>query len=225
VSDLHDLAAFYVVGALEPDEARTFEEHLSGCAACTAEVAQLSSGVEALARAAAEPAPPELKGRVLARIDASEQASATAEVIPLRRPAGRWLGAVAAVVVLVVAVTFSLRDPDPIAQVLAADDLATVEIRGSAVGTATFRYSDELDRGVFSSDRLEAVGDQQTYELWLIPAGGDPQPAGLFVPSGTGAVEVLVEGPIEPGVTLGLTIEPAGGSSQPTGDILFAEGL
>jgi anti-sigma-K factor RskA len=72
---------------------------------------------------------------------------------------------------------------------------------------------------------LEAVGDQQTYELWLIPAGGEPQPAGLFVPSGTGAVEVLVEGPIEPGVTLGLTIEPAGGSSQPTGDILFAEGL
>jgi anti-sigma factor RsiW len=35
-------AAPYVLGALSPDERRTFEEHLRGCPSCTAEVEELS---------------------------------------------------------------------------------------------------------------------------------------------------------------------------------------
>jgi anti-sigma factor RsiW len=66
---MHDLAAFYAIGALEGAERTAFETHLDECAACRAEVAELSPGVEMLALAVAEPAPAELRGRVEAAVD------------------------------------------------------------------------------------------------------------------------------------------------------------
>jgi len=40
---LHEWDAAYVLGALSPDDRRTFEEHLEGCAECRASVAELAA--------------------------------------------------------------------------------------------------------------------------------------------------------------------------------------
>ncbi|WP_026075456.1 zf-HC2 domain-containing protein, partial [Cellulomonas massiliensis] len=44
--------AAYVLGALDPDERRAFEQHLQGCPACTAAVAELA-GLPGMLRAVA----------------------------------------------------------------------------------------------------------------------------------------------------------------------------
>ncbi|MGH9894213.1 MAG: zf-HC2 domain-containing protein, partial [bacterium] len=44
MSGFEDLAAPYVLGALEPEERSRFEAHLSECAECTTLVQDLSEG-------------------------------------------------------------------------------------------------------------------------------------------------------------------------------------
>ena len=42
-SPVHQLLGAYLLGGLDPEEARTFEEHLTGCAACRRELEELES--------------------------------------------------------------------------------------------------------------------------------------------------------------------------------------
>ena len=69
------------------------------------------------------------------------------------------------------------------------------------------------------STDLPAIGTNEIYEIWLIGESG-PVPSGLFAPDDDGKAQVLVEG-VAPGQLIGVTVEPAGGSPQPTGEILL----
>ena len=40
---VHQLLGAYLLGGLEPDEARAFEDHLAGCADCRGELEELES--------------------------------------------------------------------------------------------------------------------------------------------------------------------------------------
>lgn len=42
-NSVHQLLGAYLLGGLDPDEARTFEDHLAGCAACRRELEELES--------------------------------------------------------------------------------------------------------------------------------------------------------------------------------------
>ena len=55
----------------------------------------------------------------------------------------------------------------------------------------------------------------------MIGSGG-PVKAGLF--EGGGQEIVLLEEPVGEGAMVAVTLEPEGGSEQPTGDILFGSG-
>ena len=64
---------------------------------------------------------------------------------------------------------------------------------------------------------LPAAQPGKTYEMWVIPKGGAPRPAGLFQSQGGTAMHIL-SGPLDIG-TLGavaVTLEPETGSSAPT---------
>ena len=59
----------------------------------------------------------------------------------------------------------------------------------------------------------------QTYQLWLVPATGNPISAGIFQPGQAGADSSLTA-TVPAGTTakaFAVTIEPAGGKPQPTG--------
>ena len=73
--DLRDTAALYLLGALEPPEAKRFEAHLASCAECGAEVQTLRPTVALLADAVPqlEP-PPALRARVLSAVGARQSA-------------------------------------------------------------------------------------------------------------------------------------------------------
>lgn len=226
MADLHELAAFFALDALDPDERQAFERHLLGCEQCQVEISELSAGVGVLARATAEPAPEDMRAVVLGRIDADpESRLATVAALPRRG----WLAGVAAVAAattIVLAVLFvglqtRLGEAERVQTVVAAADLQILTAADSPVGPARFAYSAQLGQGVFTGSGLPALGTDQTYELWLIGTEG-PSPAGIFLPGEDGTAVVLVTGDLDTGVTLGLTVEPQGGSNQPTGEVLIA---
>ena len=58
-SEFEELAAGYVLGALEPDDEHDFRRHLDGCATCEANVRELEAVVGELAYAAPPVDPPD----------------------------------------------------------------------------------------------------------------------------------------------------------------------
>jgi anti-sigma-K factor RskA len=104
-----------------------------------------------------------------------------------------------------------------IAAIRAADDAqeASAEVAGG--GTATLVWSNELATAALIADDLPALTEDQVYELWYIGESG-PRPAGTFTVDESGAVSQILEGDMQAGDLVGVTIEPAGGSEQPTTD-------
>jgi anti-sigma-K factor RskA len=73
------------------------------------------------------------------------------------------------------------------------------------------------------ASNLPAAGQGKAYEMWVIPKGGRPNPAGLFQSDGMRALYIL-NGPVDVSTigTVAVTLEPAAGSATPTMPILIA---
>src|SRR4051794_39814085 len=85
-----DAAAAYLLHALPPDEAESFEAHLATCAACRAEVEDLRVAADALPASAVQLVPPaDLKERIMSVVNAEAEllraAGARADEVPPRR--------------------------------------------------------------------------------------------------------------------------------------------
>ena len=81
------------------------------------------------------------------------------------------------------------------------------------------------DKGalVFVASNLQPLQPYKTYELWVIPATGQPVPAGIFKPDLSGNASVVMPD-IPKGIqakTFGVTIEDDGGTKQPTMPIVL----
>jgi anti-sigma-K factor RskA len=72
---------------------------------------------------------------------------------------------------------------------------------------------------IFLANNLEPLQPAKAYELWLIPANGQPPiPAGMFHPDEGGNASVMMP-PLPKGVeakAFGVTIENEGGADKPT---------
>ena len=240
-SDYEQLAAGYVLGALEPDDEHDFQRHLGGCAQCEAIVRELEGVVGQLAYAAPPVEPPE-----------TLWASIQREVRPERRPvqplrprrrAGPWLVGLAAAAAIVAMVALgvwnlNLRDEnvsyrqrvtalEEAARLVNEPNTSRIALQGSAAGAqATVVASSPQDRGVLIVENLPPLQRGRVYELWGIPEGGDgrPQKALVFIPlrrQGPMALEFQV--PIQPGTVFAITEEPGPrGSEQPTTEPILA---
>lgn len=100
---------------------------------------------------------------------------------------------------------------DDVSAVLAAPDARTVHGKTANGGLTTVVASDRQDKAVFTARNLPAPAAGKTYQLWLAH-DGTMRPAGLIHGDGT----VLVSGNPADAPAVGLTLEPAGGSPQPT---------
>lgn len=70
---------------------------------------------------------------------------------------------------------------------------------------------------------LEVLPENQTYQLWLIPADGSPLPSGLLAVQQAGVDSLTITLPDDASkyAAVGVSIEPAGGSAAPTGPIVL----
>jgi anti-sigma-K factor RskA len=106
-------------------------------------------------------------------------------------------------------------------EIYAADDFQRTVADVSTGGTATLVWSNELKRSAVVLDGLTSLPGDQTYELWYIDADG-AVPAGTVDTVSDSTVTKVLQGEMTPGVTVGLTVEPAGGSEQPTSEPIMA---
>ncbi|MFB2596886.1 anti-sigma factor domain-containing protein [Herbiconiux sp. P17] len=104
-----------------------------------------------------------------------------------------------------------------LAEITAAGDSqrSTVPVEGG--GTATLVWSNTLGRSAVVVDGLATLPEGKVYEAWYIDAEG-AAPAGTFTASGEGTSWHVLAGAMSPGDTIGVTVEPAGGSTAPTTD-------
>ena len=86
-------------------------------------------------------------------------------------------------------------------------------------------YAPSTGKLVFIGLHLAPLEPYKAYELWVIPADGQPAiPAGIFKPDAKGFASVILP-QIPAGVTagqFGVTIENDGGSAHPTLPIVLA---
>ena len=67
--DTTEMAALYALGALSQQEARAFEDHLSACDECSAEVESFEATVSVLALADEQEPPPRARARLMAELN------------------------------------------------------------------------------------------------------------------------------------------------------------
>ncbi|GGT50806.1 hypothetical protein GCM10010271_63790 [Streptomyces kurssanovii] len=238
--DLHLLTGAYVLHALPPGEHADFERHLPGCPSCSEEVRELAATTGKLASAVAVVPPPVLKQRVMARVAAERQAP---PVVPRQSRRGgtrrgRALSRFALAASVAAAATFGsvalwqyqeARDARDAAQrtegraadlasVLAAPDAKAVSGGFAKGATGTVVVSRTLDKAAFLASGLPNPPEGKVYQLWFAD-GGSMRSAGLMDVSGTTGAAVM-EGPLDGASGIGITVEPAGGSAQPTSDPL-----
>jgi anti-sigma-K factor RskA len=211
---IHDLAAPYALDALDPEDERTFERHLASCPRCREAVAVFSETAAELAYAVPPvPPPPELRGRITAAVRAEQS-----QVVPLRP---RWATAAlaAAAVAACAAIGLGVWGAHLHSELSSPGQLQALPLTG-ARGTVVVGRRGEAALVVSG---LAAAPAGRTYELWVM-RGTSAKPAGLFAGGGATTTVHLRE-PVSGGDRVGVTLEPQGGSPQPTGSPLFTSAV
>ena len=235
--DLHSLSGAYALDALEAgSELDRFTRHLSRCQSCASEVRGFREVATAMAFAAAAEPQAELRMRVLTAAARTRQlppeVADGSHARPRRSrtwgPWVPWLSGVVATASIVVAVLFGFAqahtqdelnqvkaDNEAISLLLSAPEakLLTHEVTNGGVATVVLA-ADRHELAVVTTG-LPALPSGQVYQLWLI---GKPKivSAGLLPPAKNGQTPAVLATGVVKGDTLGLTVEPAGGSAQPT---------
>jgi hypothetical protein len=104
-----------------------------------------------------------------------------------------------------------------IQQLLSAPDAATVHAKVSTGGQAVVVYSRGHGEAAVVLTGLPVLPAGRTYQLWLMDSGGAAaaRSIGLVTAGGTNSSPVLADA-LGSATTVGLTVEPAGGTAKPT---------
>lgn len=220
-------AASYAVGALTAEERSRLEAELAADPRLAAEVREFTETTAVLGLAVPPVAPSDLvRGRLL---DAIEDAPQEA-LRPVRelgrpwysRPLTALVAAAAAAVIAIggvaLATTISRDQPSVLDQIVAAADYESSSTDITGGGTLTVVWSLSLERaGIIASGMAEAPSGH-TYQLWYMDAEGNATSAGTFEPGADGTRTMALAGDMDAGDTIGITIEPEGGSPTPSTD-------
>jgi anti-sigma-K factor RskA len=180
--------------------------------------------------------PPDADTAVAARATIPAVAPATtpaerrADVRWFRRPIGVLVAAAAAVALFVGGVVagqafntnqFEQQQVAALAQINAAPDAQRASAVTSDGHQATLVWSGHLGKSALLIDDLPPLPGGKDYQLWYMRSTGAIS-AGTFDSDGEGTVWRVLQGRMKAGDAVGLTVEPSGGSKQPTSDPLVA---
>lgn len=236
MTDVHALSGAYAVDALDDIERAQFERHLTECPACRAEVQSLREGAAVLGELADAAPPASLRAQVLSDIQGVRPLPPLAASVPglperstrrrFPRPMVGLVAAAAAVIALGAgtAIVQPWDDAAPsnpgqvsaVEQILDAPDAEATSDRLDDGATVTVTRSKRMNLAVLETTGLPELPDDQTYELWLIHENQMVR-AGLMDDA---ARSVMLKGDAASASGAGITIEPAGGSSVPSDDVV-----
>ncbi len=226
----------YAIGTLDAEDIRALESHLQTCESCRSELADYRALSDGLLTAL-PPKPPSaaLRKRLQSQLPSAQKRS---------RPRVSWsFGQLAMGTALVLLVLFNLFSFLQMRQVqnqqtAMLQQLKTNQFALSMLAypsTQAFPISGDHLSGSVLLDRerntvalvmwhLPELSGNQTYQAWLIEPDGHRVSAGIFRPQNTSAYTtqpIYAKQDVSNFVGVGVTIEPAGGSDQPTGARLF----
>jgi len=228
--DFQDNFEFYALGLLDPAEQIAIDDHLrTGCDTCGDALKDALAVNAIMMSLAPDVVPPaRLKRRVMASVG----------VQPM---SWSWLAALAASCMLIVALWLSVQERSRSAELAQArhtlievssqrdrllqalsflDDPATVPVsfgKGQPIPPHGNVFVHSKLGVLLIAANLPAAQAGKIYEMWVIPKGGAPRPAGLFQSQGGTAMHIL-SGPLDVGTVgaIAVTLEPEAGSSAPT---------
>jgi hypothetical protein len=229
--ELKELFELYTLGLLESEENREVESHLErGCSTCRESLKNALAMNAVLSASCPDVAPPPgLKRRVMASVG-------------VHRRGWGWLGAFATACLLVITLWLGNEERQR------GNDLAETRKTLMEVADQRDRLTQALailnqpetiqvtfgkglpkpPRGnvfihsklgvVLVASNLPRLSSGRTYEMWLIPKGGAPRPAGLFQSTNDLSALHILSGPIDVAAlgAVAVTVEPAEGSNAPT---------
>ncbi|UKA52993.1 anti-sigma factor [Arthrobacter sp. FW305-BF8] len=241
-----ELAEIYALDAVSDAEREAIDAYISGAPEAEREsfndrVRQARETL-ALSFAAEEEPPADLFARIVAQLPAAAPAAepaaahaAAAEPAPAadelsaarqrrevrRRTSGlrNWLIGVAAAAVIALGGVgvgaYLANQNDPFNQVIEAQDArqATVDVNGG--GTATVSISQSHDALVVRMKDVPPPPAGKVYQMWLIPKDGSTPVSQGLMDAEALSKPALVKG-IGSAASLGITVEPVGGSATPT---------
>jgi anti-sigma-K factor RskA len=216
--DRDGLIAEYVIGTLAGDKRIAFEAELARDESLRRAVAAWSERLQPLADSVAPVAPPlALRDTVLARIGGG-----TAQEL---RPFSivRWLawtfGASAVAAAVAVAAVFLFTPQPP-----ALGGYAMLHEQNASESVVVFQIDKERQKLVLLAN-TPAAGTGNDYELWVLPPGQKPVSLGVLKAGERTerAIDNMRAALVQPGTTLAVSLEPAGGSvsGSPTGPVLY----
>jgi hypothetical protein len=220
----------YALGVLEGEQKAEIDEHLTrGCPNCERSLADARAlNAMVLSIGFMETPSKRLRHRILASIG-------------YERPGWFWTGALAAALMLALAVWLGTQERvrskqlanvrQNLLQVTGERDKLNQALRFLSdpdTRPASFGKGQQAPpRGyvlvhpqlgvMLIASNLPAAGAGKTYEMWVIPKTGAPQPAGLFQSDGMRGLYIL-NGPLDLAAmnAVAVTLEPEAGSPAPT---------
>jgi len=226
--ELRDEYGAYSLGIAEDPERAEIAEHLTrNCAVCVPGVRKAMAMVTAMSNMEAPVEPPgSLRDRVIGMVD-RERVERPGVVEPRAKRSFSFFlpwAACAAMAVALLAVVLSTRRPNPdtakLTEALAIlNDPATKQVTfGETATPSRGRVFVSGGKGVlFIGASLPTIAPDKRFELWVIPAKGNPVPAGTFNREPDATAVYVWPGPVQgDAAALAVTVEPEGGSPQPT---------
>jgi anti-sigma-K factor RskA len=246
--EYEDQIALYSLGLLEGGELRELEGHLAeGCGICTALLVDSDTVFTNLPLCLENaPLPEDLEKKILGRLEAREPVREKSSFSGFWKSLSpMWLNlgtaAALAVIAFLVVTNISLRNElklreksmtelearlvkekemmefvmNPgVSEVKLASKMPDLKASGKLY------WNEEKDKGLFLVSSIPQPVEGKTYQLWVIE-DGKPASMGVFDVDPEGNSVMELKSMPEPGASMqfAVTLEPAGGVPQPTGDM------
>ena len=234
----------YALGILDKEEESRVAAHISVCERCRKELQSYAETSFQLAVSAGlQPPAPDLKDKVIRRVSLASQQSEIAKPVnetpgffqiladSLRRPAGAVISVVFVLVILLLSIsTFSLwQRVNRLQAQVPSENMQIVRLEGTAnapeANGFVMVFKDE-NYGSLAVTHAPQLNTGQQYQIWLIKDGKRTSGGVFSVNSdGYGVLEVAADRPLDSFDSFGITVEPEGGSLQPTGEKILGGNL
>ena len=242
--DMLDDVAVYALGALPPADAAVVRRHIESCAECAEEYAKLKSvaamiGMSAETKGDAENCPSTLlKPRIMAQVRPSKTAVHAQAPAAGRIPA--WPAYLVAAACIAIAIVSSMwnvaltgqvkqlqqeaarnsQRSETLARALADQRTTLSDLLGSDAKRYVQSNGEVVTRGnraYIAMHDLPAPPRGKVYQAWTLPKGGSKMvPSLTFVPDAHGVAVVALPPDARAMSAVAVSVEPEGGSKQPT---------
>ena len=228
----------YALGCLDQEEAVMVSEHIATCTKCNGQFLEYRSTVDTMAYGAPAVFPPDsLEQKLMQRIQTTaEKPSVSQPATKHRKLKSLWqslspawaFASLALIVSLSVINLLQWHHTQKLHKEIAVE-LLVLKMKGTQrapKGDGTFVISQDRKKGVLVASDLPIPDESQQYQLWM-KKNGRQVSGGVFPVTSTGyaVVEIQSKESLSNFRSFEITLEPAGGSSTPTGHLYMSSHL